>query len=162
MMTMGNAVQRMVLMTGLAAVAAGPCDARESELARGVGGGDSVRINLNPRGAQIGFENVVPGDHEGVSALVDLIEHAPPGDNHKCPNVGAIRFLKAEGSVLGVGLLPSHSEGLFELRLYDENRYVGVIEVDRTLLQLVLAMLGVPPDEPIMRSKQPRDSRPEK
>lgn len=111
----------------------------------------SVRINLNPRGAQLGFELELPGDDARVDALVAAIRGAEPGGGHKCANAGAIRFRMVDGSVIGVGLLPSHREGLYELRLYDGDEYVGAFRVDRASFLAVLEQLGLPMDDPAFR-----------
>ncbi len=111
----------------------------------------SVRINLNPRGAQLGFELELPGDDARVEALVAAIRAAEPGGGHKCANAGAIRFRMVDGSVIGVGLLPGHREGLYELRLYDGDDHVGAFRVDRASFLAVLEQLGLPMDDPAFR-----------
>jgi hypothetical protein len=128
-----------------------PCGASEPSFRPAFGSIQGVRINLSPHGAQIGWENEVAGDHPAVSELVDLIDHAAPGNDHKCPNIGAIRLFREDRSVVAVGLLPSHSEGRFDLRLYDDGRFECVVQVDHDRLREILASLGVPEDEPIMR-----------
>ncbi len=144
-------LSRTVGVLVVVALIAAPCGANDPSFISMVDPIERVRVNLNPGGAQIGFENVVTGDHPAVALLVDLIDDAPPGDNHKCPNLGSIRFFMADEPVFGVGLLPSHTEGRFELRLYRDGRYVRVVEVDLDRLQEILAMLGVPEDEPILQ-----------
>jgi hypothetical protein len=111
----------------------------------------SVRINLPPRGAQLGFESEVPGDDPRVEALAALIREADPGNGHRCANSGAIRFRMEDGRVIGVGLLPSHRDGGYELRLYDGDRYVAVYRVERAALLAALEDLGVPMDDPAFR-----------
>jgi hypothetical protein len=111
----------------------------------------SVRINLNPWGARLGFEIEVSGDDLRVEALAGVIRQAEPGGGHKCANAGAIRFRMEDGSVLGVGLLPSHTEGLYDLRLYEGDRHVAVYRVSRASLLATLADLGVPTDDPAFR-----------
>jgi hypothetical protein len=110
-----------------------------------------VRINLNPWGAQLGFETEVAGDDPRAGALAAVIRDAEPGGGHKCANSGAIRFWMEDGSVIGVGLLPSHTEGRYELRLYDGDRYVAVYRVERASLLAALENLGVPIDDPAFR-----------
>ena len=111
----------------------------------------SVRVNLPPRGAGLGFEAEVPGDAPGVAALAELILEAEPGRDHRCSNAGAIRFEMEDGSVVGVGLLPGHTTGLYDLRLYDGDRFVAVYRVGRPALLAALGRLGVPTDGPAFR-----------
>jgi hypothetical protein len=111
----------------------------------------SVRIHLNPGGAELGFELEVGGDDPGLAALIAVIQEAEPGGGHKCPNQGAIRFRLADGRVIGVGLLPSHTAGRYALRLYDGDRYVTAVHLDRGRLLAALAELGVPVEDPAFR-----------
>ena len=53
-----------------------------------------------------------------------------------------------DGRVIGVGLLPSHTEGSYLLRLYDGDHYLAVYRVERTALLDALEALGVPVDDP--------------
>jgi len=110
-----------------------------------------VRINLLPRGAQLGFESEIPGDDPRVEALAALIREAVPGGGHKCPNSGALRFRMEDGTVIGVGLLPSHTGGGYGLRLYDGDRFVAVYRVERAALLTALEDLGVPMDDPAFK-----------
>jgi len=130
-----------------------PAAASETELRDSLKPRDisAVRINLNPWGAQLGFEIEVFGDDPRVEALAAVIRQAEPGGGHKCANGGAIRFRMEDGSVVGVGLLPSHTEGLYELRLYDGDRYFAVYRVSRASLLVALADFGVPMDDPAFR-----------
>lgn len=109
---------------------------------------ETARININPWGANLGFELEVSGDDRRLAPLLHLIREAPSGPDHKCANVGAVRLRMRNGDVLGIGLLPSHTEGRFDLRLYEGDRYLGVVQVDRERLLAVLAVLGLPPDDP--------------
>jgi len=111
----------------------------------------SIRISLNPGGAELGFELQVDGDDPRAQALIAVIREAEPGGGHKCPNQGAIRFRLADGSVVGVGLLPSHTAGHYEFRLYDGNRYLKAYRVDRAALLAALEELGVPTNDPAFR-----------
>jgi GNAT superfamily N-acetyltransferase len=108
----------------------------------------SVRVNLLPRGAQLGFEFEVPGDDRRVEALAALIREAEPGGGHKCANAGAIRFRMEDGTIIGVGLLPSHAGNGYGLRLYEGDRFVAVYQVERAALLAALEDLGVPMDDP--------------
>jgi hypothetical protein len=110
-----------------------------------------ARINLNPGGAQLGFEVEVDGDDPRVETLVAVIREAEPCGGHKCPNQGAIRFWLADGSVLGVGLLPSHTQGRYEFRLYVGDRYLSAYRVERASLLSALEQLGVPTSDPAFR-----------
>jgi hypothetical protein len=112
---------------------------------------ESVRINLEPAGAGLGFEATIPGDDPRLVALLELIRGAQPGGGHKCPNAGAIRFRLKTGRLVGVGLLPAHTPGDYGLRLYDGERHVGTCRVERAALLGVLASLGVPTDDPAFR-----------
>jgi hypothetical protein len=62
-----------------------------------------------------------------------------------------MRFRLADGRIVGVGLLPSHTAGSYGLRLYDGNRYVAVYQVDRASLLAALEELGLPVDNPAFR-----------
>ena len=140
------------LVVVLALSGATPCAGNEPSAAWMDGGVEFARVNLNPAGADIGFEITVAGDHPAVAAMLDLIAKSPPGADHKCSNIGAVRLFGADGTTRGVGLLPSHSQGEFELRLYEDGRLVSLVEVDLAELQEVLALFGVSHREPIMSS----------
>ena len=109
---------------------------------------DSVRVNLNPAGAGIGFELEIDGTDPGLEPLMAMIRNAAPGCGHKCPNSGAIRFTMRDGSLIGIGLLPGHAPGEYGLRLYDGNRFLKTYCVDRKELLCALEMLGVPGNDP--------------
>jgi hypothetical protein len=53
-----------------------------------------------------------------------------------------------DGEMVAVGLLPSHSEGAYEFRLYENDRFEGVYRVRRETLLGALDLLGVPVDDP--------------
>jgi hypothetical protein len=137
----------LVLALSLPVAAAGT-DLRDSLRPENIAG---VRINLHARGAEIGFEVEAAGDDPRVEALASVIREAKPGGGHKCPNSGAIRFRMVDGSVVGVGLLPGHEPGIYDLRLYDGDLFVAVYRVDREALLRALADLGVPMDDPAFR-----------
>jgi len=137
----------IVFVLGASAASAGT-DLRDSLRPENI---TRVRINLNPWGGRIGFETEAAGDDPRVEALAAVIRSAEPGGGHKCANAGAIRFRTQDGGMIGVGLLPSHTEGLYELRLYDEDRYVAVYRVERAALLAALQGLGVPIDDPAFR-----------
>jgi hypothetical protein len=107
---------------------------------------ESVRFNLNPGGADIGFELEVAGNDARLEPLLDVIYVMRPGGGHKCPNAGAIRFKMKDGGLIGIGLLPSHTKGQYELRLYDGDRHMETFIVDRTALVKAMAEIGVPAD----------------
>jgi hypothetical protein len=111
----------------------------------------AVRINLNPGGAEIGFEAEFDGGDPRLVPLVALLHNATPGGGHKCPNAGAIRFRMKDGGTVGVGLLPSHTAGRYELRLYDGDRYVEPYIVERVDLLAAMKVLGVPTDDQAFR-----------
>lgn len=112
---------------------------------------DVVRINLNPGGAGIGFEAEFEGGDPRLERLVALLHGAEPGGGHKCSNAGAIRFRMKDGSTIGVGLLPSHTAGRYELRLYDGDRYIEPFMLDRESLLAAMEALGVPTDDHAFR-----------
>jgi hypothetical protein len=111
----------------------------------------TARINLNPGGADIGFEAEFSGGDPRLEPLVALLRSAEPGGGHKCPNAGAIRFQMKDGSTVGVGLLPSHTTGLYEFRLYDGDRFLEPYTVERNSLLAAMKELGVPTDDPAFR-----------
>jgi hypothetical protein len=137
----------VVLVASLPATAAGS-DIRDSLEPRSI---RSVQINLNPGGAELGFAVELAGDDPRTEALVAVIRNAEPGGGHKCPNAGAIRFRMVDGGLIGVGLLPSHTAGLYELRLYQGEEYLTAYRVDRAALLAALVELGVPADDPAFR-----------
>jgi hypothetical protein len=109
---------------------------------------DRIRVNLNPWGPHLGAEIFVAGDHPGITALLSVIRDAAPSGGHKCANRGAIRFWMDDGRVVAVGLLPGHSEGIYQFRLYDGSNLVGVYSVQRNALVTALEGLGVPSEDP--------------
>jgi hypothetical protein len=134
----------IVLVLSMPAAAAGT-ELRDSLRPENIA---AVRINLHARGAQIGFEIEAAGDDPRVEALAAVIREAEPGGGHKCSNSGAIRFRMVDGSVVGVGLLPAHTPGVYALRLYDGDLFVAVYRVERAVLLRALDDLGVPMDDP--------------
>jgi hypothetical protein len=113
---------------------------------------DTVRINLNPWGRHLGFEIEVEGGDPRLEVLLSVISSAEPSLDHKCANRGAIRFRLRGGGVIGVGLLPSHTDGFYQLRLYDGDRFRGVFSAQRKALLDALKGLGVPLDDPAFGS----------
>jgi hypothetical protein len=109
---------------------------------------DSVHISLIPWGPHLGFESEIEGGDPRLKHLVALIRGAEPGGGHKCPNRGAVRFHMVGGSVIAVGLLPSHDKGIYEFRLYDGDRLQGVYRVQRVALLAAFEGLDVPVDDP--------------
>ena len=109
---------------------------------------ESVHISLIPWGPHLGFESEIGGGDPRLKALVAVIGGAEPGGGHKCPNRGAVRFRMVGGSVIAVGLLPSHGKGIYEIRLYDGDRLQGVYRVRRAALLAAFEDLDVPVDDP--------------
>jgi hypothetical protein len=109
---------------------------------------ESVRINLNPWGPHLGFETEIDGDDPRLEALVAVIKGGEPGCDHKCPNRGVVRFQMVGGRTVAVGLLPSHEEGDYGLRLYDRDRLQGVYCVQRETLLAAFERLDVPLENP--------------
>lgn len=124
---------------------ASACDIRESLLTEEI---STVRINLNPAGAGLGFELEIEGADATLEPLLTLIREAEQGGGHKCTNKGAIRFIMRDGSVVGIGLLPGHNGVDYGLRLYDGDRFVKTYRVNREELLQVMEMLGVPAGDP--------------
>jgi hypothetical protein len=112
---------------------------------------ESVSIHLDATGANLGFEAVIDGADPRLAALIRVIRDARNHGGHKCPNAGSIRFRLTGGGVVGVGLLPSHSPGVYELRIYDGERLVNAYRVERAALLSALAALGVPTDHVAFR-----------
>lgn len=108
----------------------------------------NAQINLDPSGAQLGFQAEIDEDEPDLQRLVDLVLAAEPCRGCKCQNVGAVRITLEDGSVVGVGLLPSHDEANFKLRFYIDDRFLGVYRVDREAFLAVLEGLDVPVDDP--------------
>ena len=122
---------------------------------------EGARIKLNPWGPHLGFEMEIDGDNPGLAALVSVIRGAEPAHGHKCANRGAIRFRMSDGGVIAVGLLPSHSEGRYDLRLFVGECLQSVYRVDRTPFLAALDGLGVPVDDPALRDEMQRKERPQ-
>lgn len=108
----------------------------------------SVGITLNPWGANLGFAAEISGDDPRVRALVRVLRNADLGGGHKCANIGALRFRMSDGSTVGVGLLPGHTEGSFGFRLYLGEEYLAAYRVDRDTMLGALKDLGVPVEDP--------------
>ena len=111
----------------------------------------SVSIHLNAAGAHLGFATVVDGADPRLMPLIEVIRGARVRGGHKCANEGSIHFRRTDGRTVGVGLLPSHSPGVYELRIYDGEGLVDAYRVDRAALLSALAVLGVPTDDPAFR-----------
>jgi len=127
-----------------------PAVAGERDLVAALVLGDikGARINLNSWGPHLGFESEIDGDDPRMVALVSVIRNAEPAQGHKCANRGAIRFLMSDGGVIAVGLLPSHSEGFYDFRLYNGDSLERVYRVQQEPLLTALTELGVPLDDP--------------
>lgn len=106
----------------------------------------SVQISVNPWGGHLGSEVDLGGDDPGIRRLIRLVQDAEPGADHRCANVGSIRFRMADGTLIGVGLLPAHDDDGFGLRLYRREDSVGIVSVGRESLISVLEDLGLPRD----------------
>ena len=142
-------LNRLVIVALLACLpAVAGSDIQESLQTHAISG---VRVNLNPWGPHLGFEAEFAGGDPRLEALAAVVRGAEPGGGHKCANAGAIRFRMKNDRVIGVGLLPSHTAGLYELRLYDGDDYVAAYRVDRKVLMLALQGLGLPMDDPAFR-----------
>jgi hypothetical protein len=83
-----------------------------------------------------------------LAPLIAVIKSADQGGGHKCLNVGAIRLRMAGGGVIELGLLPSHSKGLYGFRLHDGGVFLGPYIVQRAPFLSALEELGVPMDDP--------------
>ena len=127
--------------------------------------GWDVRVYVEDIG-KIDYRDVLTADLVGISTITStaarayvtrieelaaVIRDAEPGGGHKCANSGAIRFRMEDGSVIGIGLLPGHTEGRYGFRLYDGDRYVAVYSVSRARLLAAIEGLGVPMDEPAFK-----------
>ena len=137
----------VVIVTCLPAAAAGT-DLRDLLQPHSISG---VRVNLNPWGPHLGFEMELAGDDPHVEALVAVIRGAEPGGGHKCANAGAIRFWMADGGVVSVGLLPSHEEDFYELRLYNGDDFIATYRIERLSFLVALEGFGLPMDDPAFR-----------
>ena len=144
---------RLAMLVVVLALSGLPGDvaAAEPEIEWRLGEIERVRINLDAEGAGLGLEREIDGDVPAVEELVALIDAAAPGEDHKCSNAGVVRFTMTDGSAMAVGLLPSHTQGLFDLRLYKGERFVGVVTVDRSPLMMALIDLGVSGEQPWMK-----------
>jgi len=144
---------RTAVVSAIVAVLSFPVVAGELDLLSALETRDieSARINLNPWGAHLGFEMEIAGDDLGLAALVSVVRDAEPAQGHKCANRGAIRFRMSGEEAIAVGLLPSHSEGFYDLRLYRDERVEGVYRVRRAALLAALEELGVPKDDPAFK-----------
>ncbi len=107
-----------------------------------------VHVNLYPRGSHPGFEADFDGDDPRLESLVAVISGTEPGCGHTCPDRGMVRFRMVGGRVISVGLLPSHEEGAFGLRLFDGDRLQDVFCVQRATLMAAFELLEVPADGP--------------
>ena len=141
---------RTAVVSAIVAVFSFPVVAGELDLLSALETRDieSAGINLNPRGAHLGFEIEIHGDDPRLAPLIAVIRSADQGGGHKCPNMGAIRLRMAGGRVIGLGLLPSHSKGLYGFRLYDGELFLGAYVVHRSPFLSALEELGVPMDDP--------------
>ena len=150
---MGSATRSLTFIFSLTLICslaqAGDADLRSVLTSENI---ERIRVNLNPWGPHLGTEIVVAGDHPGITALISVIGDAEPSGGHKCANRGAIRIWTDDGRVIAVGLLPGHSEGIFQFRLYDDSKLVGVYSVQRNALMTALEGLGVPSEDPAFGS----------
>jgi hypothetical protein len=112
---------------------------------------ETLRITLNAWGASLGFEAEFDGDDPRLAPLIAVIKSADHGGGHKCPNMGAIRLRMAGGGVIGLGLLPSHSKGLYGFRLYDGDVFLGPYIIQRAPFLSALEELDVPMDDPVFK-----------
>jgi len=141
---------RTAVVSAIVAILSFPVGAGERDLLSNLETRDieSARINLNAWGASLGFESEFEGDDPRLERLIAMISSANQGGGHKCPNMSAIRLRMAGGGVIGLGLLPSHSKGLYGFRLYDGGVFLGAYVVQRSPFLSALKELGVPMDDP--------------
>jgi hypothetical protein len=112
---------------------------------------ESMSIHLEAAGANLGFEAVIDGTDPRLASLIQVIRDARTRGGHRCSNAGSIRFRLTGGGVVGVGLLPSHNPGVYELRIYDGERLVDAYRVERAALLNALTLLGIPTDHRAFR-----------
>lgn len=141
---------RTAVVSAIVAILSFPVGAGERDLLSNLETRDieSARINLNTWGASLGFATEIDGDDPRLVPLIAVIKSADQGGGHKCPNMGAIRLRMAGGGVIGLGLLPSHSKGLYGFRLFDGDVFLGPYIVQRAPFLSALEQLGVPMDDP--------------
>jgi hypothetical protein len=82
-----------------------------------------------------------------IREFATLVSRAESGDDHKCRDIGEIRFGMRDGSTVRVGLLPAHQDGIYNLRFYGAERY-SVGQVDRESLLGLLERAGIPARSP--------------
>lgn len=105
----------------------------------------SIQILLNAGGVDLGYVSDIPGDDPAVRELIELLHaRAEPTTDHKCGNRGSIRFHLLHGAQLWLGLLPGHTEGFYQLRLYQGDTFVAIYRIERRALLAALGNLGVP------------------
>ena len=78
-----------------------------------------------------------------IREFATLVSRAESGDDHKCQDIGEIRFGMRDGSTVRIGLLPAHQDGIFNLRFYGADGY-SVGQVDRESLFGLLERAGIP------------------
>lgn len=87
-------------------------------------------------------ETVLSTNLATIGALVQILRTAEPANDHRCSNTHTIVFHRTDGSTITLGLLPGHTPGFHEYRLYKEGSY-RVFRVERGQLLAVLGMLGI-------------------
>jgi hypothetical protein len=112
---------------------------------------EGLSASLAAREAEPGLELALPGDDPRVGTLADLLREAQPARDHRCSDAGALRFRLRDGRILHVGLLPSHVEGRYGLRLWEEGRVLGTFDVERGALLEALEAIGLPLNHPSLQ-----------
>ncbi len=107
----------------------------------------SVTIVLDGKLVQVEPLEVTADGRTIIREFAALVSRAVPGSDHKCKDIGEIRFNLRSGDTVRIGLLPAHQEGFYDLRFYKSEGY-SVWQVDREQLLGLLERAGIPARDP--------------
>jgi hypothetical protein len=107
----------------------------------------SITITLDGDLVQLEPMSVTTDGRTLIRELAALVSRAVPGEDHKCRDIGEIRFKLRSGETVRIGLLPAHQEGLYDLRFYLSEGY-SVRQIDRESLLSLLERTGIPARSP--------------
>ena len=86
-------------------------------------------------------DTVRSSDTAAIETLLKVLNTGEPSKDHRCGNRRTIVFHLADSSTTTLGILSGHTQGYYEYRLYDGNRY-DVFRVKREPLLKALSVLG--------------------
>jgi|GEM_PF-4048240 len=112
---------------------------------------ESISIDVDRRNREVPTITVNPKEKNSIDKLLSIFKNAEPTEDHKCANLGEIRFKLSSGKEIKFAYLPGHHEEFYEFR---HNR--RIFRIDRQEFFDAMNKLGVD-EEVLLKSKRQRE-----